>query len=145
MTPFCFVLSNRHKYDVPDLNEGPSHGSGPPLAIAPAQRKTTYLKHDFGKQASHIAQRYAVHERPPRMYTPVHRRLDALGSLGTQGHREGPNQGISLPLANTSTCAPAQTRDRQPSTKDNKLLAEQTRGKRSDARRDVGRMLIFGA
>jgi hypothetical protein len=86
-----------------------------------------------------------MHEWSTRMYTPVYRRLDALRSLGTKGHREGPNQGISLPLANTSTCAPAQARDRQLPAKDNKLLAEQARSKRSDARRDVGRMLIFGA
>lgn len=86
-----------------------------------------------------------MHEWSTRVYTPVYRRLDALRSLGTKGHREGPNQDISLPLANTSTRAPAQARDRQLPAKDNKLLAEQARGKRSDARCDVGRMLIFGA
>jgi hypothetical protein len=103
MAPLCVVLSDRHKYDVPDLNKGPSPGSGPPLAIAPAQRKTTYLEHDFGEQTSHIAQCYAVHERPSRMYTPVYRCIDTLRSLGTKGHGKGSDQGISLPPANTRT------------------------------------------
>jgi hypothetical protein len=143
MAPLCFILANRHKYDVPDLNKGPSPGSGPPLTIAPAQRKTTtYLEHDFGKQASHIAQRYAVHERSSRMYTPLYGRLDALRSLGTKGHRKGSHQGIPLSLANTRT-ASAQARHRQLPAEDNKLLAEQARGERGDARRDVSRMLVF--
>jgi hypothetical protein len=29
VAPFCFVLSDRHKYDVPDLDNEPSDGSGP--------------------------------------------------------------------------------------------------------------------
>jgi len=79
------------------------------------------------------------------MYTPAYRRLDALRSLGTMGHRKGSHQGIPLSLANTRTCASAQARCRQLPAKDNKLLAEQARGERSDARRDVSRMLVFGA
>jgi hypothetical protein len=145
MAPLCIVLSDRHKYDVPDLNKGPSHGSGPPLTTASAQRKTTYLEHDFGDQASHIAQRYAMHEWPSWMYTPVYRRLDALRSLGTKGHGKGLDQGISLPLANTRTWALAQAQRRQLPAENNKLFAEQARGERGDARRDVSRMLVFGA
>jgi hypothetical protein len=125
MAPLCFVLSDRHKYDVTDLNKGPSPGSGPPLTTAPAQRKTTtYLEHDFGEQASHIAQCYAVHERPPRVYTPAYRRLDALRSLGTKGHRKGSHQSIPLSLANTRTSTSAQARHRQLPAEDNKLLTE---------------------
>ena len=60
MAPLCFVLSNRYKYDVPDLNRGPSHSSGPSLTtVRPRNAKQRTLNTTLGSKprTSHNAMR----------------------------------------------------------------------------------------
>jgi hypothetical protein len=108
----------------------PHMAQAAPLATALTQRKKTYLKHNPGEQAAHIARRHAVHKRSPWMHAPAYWRLDLLRALCAKGHREGAYQRASLPLANIHTRPHTRKRWRQPPAEDDKLFTKQTRGQR---------------
>lgn len=79
------------------------------------------------------------------MHAPACWSLDFLRTLSAKGQREGAHQGTSLLLTNTHTRPPTRTRRGQATAEDNELLAEQARGERGDARRNMSRVLVFRA
>jgi len=79
------------------------------------------------------------------MHAPACWCLDFLRTLSAKGHPEGAHQGTPLFLTDTHARAPTRTRRRQATAEDDELLAEQARGQRSDARRDMSWVLVFGA
>ena len=119
----------------------PTHVRHFPIATAPASRKERTSKTTLGRKLHS----YVVNKGSARMHAPACWCLDFLCTLSAKGHPEGAHQGTLLLLTNTHTRAPTQMRRRQATTKDDELLAEQARSQRSDVRRDMSWVLVFGA